>query len=366
MPNTITNRQMFLILFMTMTAIASVDISKIMAQSAGTGGWATILLTSLLFALAVYVWVKLNNMHQGKMLFDYSKELVGRAGAYLLAVYIAQYFLMVLVSLNLSMSNLLQTNFLPNTPVWATSLASIPVMAFVAYKGVTNTARLVEIYGIIVLVVSVPVHIFMLLQGDINHILPLFNPAETGKVVSSVKEAVFSFLGIEVLAVIPFTAKNGPKAVKTAVLAILAVGLFYVLNVEGSIMMVGLNEIVHYNYPLIVAIRQVELPAMKIFQRIDLLYLTVGFIGLFAGLSIVFLSIVELVCRMLPKVKRVAVVFAVGAIAFLADLVLPGVKDIDKTLKQIIMSTGIGIAGVIPLILLIITKVKNRGKKKNA
>ena len=124
-------------------------------------------------------------------------------------------------------------------------------------------------------------------------------------------------LGIEVLAIIPFTAKNGPKAVKNAFITLLLIGVFYVLVVESSVMMVGFNEIVHYNYPLLVAIRQVELPYLKIFQRIDLLYLTVGFIGLFAGLSIVYLNIVEYICRMLPKVKRVLVVIAVGLAAFL-------------------------------------------------
>jgi spore germination protein len=364
MPNTVTNRQMFFILFMTLTAIASVDIPKVVAQYGGYGGWAAVLLTSLVFAVAALLWAKLNNMHQGKMVFDYSKELVGKAGAYFIAAYFAQYFLTVLITLNLAMSNLLQANFLPNTPMWATAIASIPVIGFVAYKGVTNVARLIEIYGIILLVVSVPVHLLMLAQGDINHILPLYNPAETGKIVSSMWKLIFSFLGVEVIAMIPFTAKNGPKAGKTAFITILLVGLFYVLIVETSMMMIAPYEIIHYNYPLVVAIRQVELPLLKVFQRIDLIYLTVGFIGLFSGLSIVYLNIVEYICRMLPRAKRSLVVTAVGAAAFLGEYLIQGIVDIKKTLQEIVTYSGILAAGLIPVVLIIITKAKKHGNKK--
>lgn len=364
MPNTITNRQLFLILFMTLIAIASGDISKVMVQSAGTSGWITILLTAVLFALAAYAWAKLNGMHEGKTLFDYSKELVGRVGTYFLSMYFAQYFLTVLASLNIAMVTLLQTNFLPNTPGWATAFACIIVIGFVANKGVTNAARLVEIYGVILLIVAIPVHIIMFMQGHFDHILPLFNPAETVNAVTSVKEMVFSFLGIEVLAVIPFTARNGRAAAKTAFWAVIAVGFYYVLNALGCVMMIGENEIVHYQFPLIAAIRQVELPFLKIFQRIDLLYLTVGFIGLLAGLSIIYLNIVELICRMLPKVKRIFVVLAVGCVSFVAYYFLSSIANIQKTLIGIITYSGLLVAIMVPLVLIVITKVKNREKKK--
>ncbi len=366
MPNTITNRQMFLMLFICITAVAESDISRVTAQNVGRSGWIAILLTAILFAAAAFLWTKLNNLHQGKMLFDYSKELVGKAGAYFLALYFTQYFITVLVSLNITMSAILQSNFLPKTPVWATSLASLPVIGFVAYKGVTNTARLVEIYGVILIVTSIVVHLIMLMEGDKYFILPLFNPADTGKILSSVKEFTFSFLGFEVLAVIPFSVKQGPKTGAIAAIALLVIGLFYVLIVETNIMMIGVDEIKHYNFPLVVAIRQVEIPLLKVFQRIDVLYLTVGFIGLFGGLSVIYLSIVEFICRMLPKIKRSIIVIAIGVIAILTETVIYGIEDINIMLKEIITYSGVFAACLVPLMLYIITKVKNRGTKKTA
>ena len=51
MTNTITNRQMAFILFLTLTCYTIVTISKDMAESAGTGSWLTILVTALIFGL---------------------------------------------------------------------------------------------------------------------------------------------------------------------------------------------------------------------------------------------------------------------------------------------------------------------------
>ena len=365
MPNTITNRQMFLILFMTIS-ISSVEIPKVAAQSVGRSGWVTILLTALLFSAVAYLWARLNSLHQEKMLYDYSKELVGSVGAYFLGVYFAQYFITMFVAMGLSMSNLLQVNFLPKTPPWVTSLALLPVIGFIANKGVTNTARLVEIYSAILIVTALTVNIIMLMQGDTYYILPLFNAAETGTILSSVKEFIFSFLGVEVLAMIPFTKKTSPKAGFTAVAAILLVGMWYVLNTEACIMMIGVDEVVHYNFPWIMAFRQVEIPLLKVFQRIDLMFVPVGFIGVFAGMSVIYLGIVEFMCRMLPKVKRYWVVMAVGAVIFLIEVILTGINNIQSIMKNYLTYSGVFIAAIVPLVLLILTKVKNHGRKKSA
>jgi spore germination protein (amino acid permease) len=361
MPNTVTNRQMAFILLLSLTAFSIVKIPQQMARSAGTNNWITLLLAGMTFAFLAWSWSRLNNRYPGKMLFDYSRDIVGRAGAYLLSSYFAMYFLTVLVHLDMSMSQLLKSNFLPETPEWATSLISLPVLGYVAYKGVTNVARLVEIYGVIFLLIAVTVHIMMLMQGDVMQILPLFNPAELGWAVAAVKDAVFPFLGVELLAVFPFTNKNGPRANKTAFLTLLSICLFYILIVESSIMMIGLHEIVHYNFPLVSAIRQVELPALKVLQRLDLLYLTVGFIGLFGGLSVVYLAIVEFLCRMLPRLNRGYVVAAVAVAVFVAGISLKGIRDIMTSLTYLLTYLGVFTAGIVPLTLLAVSRVRKHG-----
>lgn len=364
MENTITNKQVFMVIVMVVVAYSSVDVSKIMMQYAGEGGWLTILINASIFALLAFSITALNNMFPGKTVFEYGGLLIGRMGTYLIAIFIAVYFIAVAVADNIALGNMLQTNFLPDTPTWATVLAALPVLGFVAYKGITNTARLIEIYGVILLVIALATYFIMLLQGDYNHILPLFVPAETGRYITATKDTLYPFLGFEVLLIIPFTEKNNQHAGRSAIFAMIFVGFFYILSFFSCVLMIGENEVLHYNFPLIAAIRQVTLPQLKLFARIDLLYLTVGFLGIVGGLSFVYLGAVELFCRMIPPMKRLVAVLAVGAAIFICVMGLRELNSVFDILKNLVSVMGVVTGGAIPLTLLLIAKVKNHAQKK--
>jgi ABC-type glucose/galactose transport system permease subunit len=87
--------------------------------------------------------------------------------------------------------------------------------------------------------------------------------------------------------------------------------------------------------------------------------LTVGFFGLISGISIVYLAAVEYACKVFPKMKRLVIVrvlkVSVCMIAF-------ELKNFDKLAHDLINIAGLVSAAGIPLILLIIAKVRNRGK----
>jgi spore germination protein len=366
--NTITNRQLFFILAVTLTCYSVVVISKEMAEKAGTGAWLTILATSLVFALAAGVIVSLNNMFQGQMLFDYAPTLVTKPVTYMLSIYYVLYFMFILVFLITGFSKLLRADFFPKSPLWSFPLLGLPVFCYIAHKGVTNVARLAEIIGAAFLVTGTFVHIVMATEGEVNRILPLFNPQKIGRYIEGFKSSIFPFLGIEVLLAFPLAQKKGKKPVRTAILALMTVALFYILIVETSIMKLGLNDIVHYKDALIVAIRDTAPAFMEIIARLDILYLTVGFAGLFVGISIVMTAITEYLHRMLPKLSRLAVVIALGVVTYALFLLVSGIKRYEAFSTTLGTYLGLFGAIVIPLVLFIIAKAKKNNQKggKNA
>ncbi len=363
MPNSITNRQMVFILFLTLTSISLIIMPKLMAESAGVGSWVTIMSTAVVFGIFTVVIVSLNNMFQGRVLFDYSRELVGKAGSYTIAAFYILYFIVVAVYLTSSVSNVLKTNFMLKTPQWATLLVSLPVFGLAAYKGITNTARLFEIYGFIFLITLLAAHFAMIFQGQLENIEPFYIPSETGRYFGAMKDAVVPFLGVEVLTVIPFTSRNAAHSRKTAFLALIGIGLVYVLAVESSIMMIGMNEIVHYNDALITALRQVELPFIEFLRRLDVLYLTVGFMGIFASIIIVYTAIVEYVCRVFPRMKRLLVVALVGLVIFLLGWIALDISRFGQMVSEVLTYAGLAAAAFIPILLFTIAKVKKRAGK---
>jgi spore germination protein len=136
-----------------------------------------------------------------------------------------------------------------------------------------------------------------------------------------------------------------------------------VVLVETSIMMIGMNEIVNQNNALISAIRQIQLPFLNFFERVDIAYLTVGFMGLFAGKTIMLLSVVEFACKLLPRVKRIYIVVAACAAVFVSDIIILNTKNFGEDFEVFAIYTGTVAVIGIPAILFILAKVKKHAHK---
>lgn len=366
MTNTITNRQMFFILVLTLTSYSVIAVAKEMAETAGRGAWLTLIATAVVFAVGAAVIVRLNNKFKNQMVFDYAQSLVGRPVAYMMGLFYTLYFMFILVFLVTETSMLLNADFFPSSPLWSFPLFSLPLYGYIAHKGVSNVARLAEIIGAAFIVTAVFVHILMITEGDIDNILPLFNAQDIGRYAEAVKYSVFTFLGIEMLLVLPIADRYRKKSSRTAVLALLAVGLLYVFIVESIYMKLGLEHTAQHNDALIAAIRGTAPAVLEIIARLDILYLTVGFAGQFLGSSLVMLAVTEFVCRMLPRLSRRIVVITIVVLTYGFFLYTSGLQNYTDFAESLGSILGLIGAFAIPLGLLIITKVKkqNSGQVK--
>lgn len=329
-----------------------------MAESAGTGSWVTLLVTAIVFAVFAVIIISLNNMHKGMMLFEYSKELVGAPVTYAISIFYVFYFVLMAVFLVNRMSALLKSDFFPKTPLIAMAAISIPIFCYIGFKGIKVLARMCEFVGLVFIITSLAVHVFMLTQGNLDNIRPVFNSAEIGNYAGAMKDAAFPFLGIEILLIIPMSQANDKHCVKTAFFTLIAIGLFYVLIVQSCVMKLGIHNILVHNDSIIKAIRDISFPNLNFFERMDIIFLTIGFMGLYLGISVLFTSMTEHLSKMIPKAKRPVIVIAVGVSVFVLTVVSNMYSGFPKLVTQVGLYLGIATCAVIPTILLIVAKIK--------
>ena len=134
MHSSVSNRQMFFLLLLTLTAYTVISIPNVISQTSGTGGWLSLMITALLFAVFAVILVRLNSAFPGMTLFEYSQRIVGRIMVYVLALYFILYFLMVSAYLNIQLTTVLRAEFYPKTPQWAMIVASVIVFGIVAHR----------------------------------------------------------------------------------------------------------------------------------------------------------------------------------------------------------------------------------------
>jgi spore germination protein (amino acid permease) len=354
--NSITNRQMFFILILTLTSYTSIDFPKIMAETAGRSGWILILAASLIFGLAAVVITSLNNRFQGKVLFDYSQEIAGKLISRVIVVYYLVYFFVVGVYLNIRLVNFLSANFLPKTSQGVMLGVCVVLFALVAFRGVTNVARLFELYGLAFLLTTVALCAIMLPQGMVYNVLPLVNADEIKNFAEAIPKLPFPFGGIEVLLIIPFS-KNNKKAPLVGFLTLVFIGFFYVLIVESTMSILGINNTILYSGAFIEAIKVVNIP---ILERTDIFYLTVGLTGLFSGLIMVFMAALEYACRLFQKVQRPVMSLVVGGVYFTLCLFALGMKDLPEMLDLFSPYTVTVSSILIPTALFAVSKIKDK------
>ncbi|MEA4969969.1 MAG: endospore germination permease [Candidatus Pelethousia sp.] len=360
MQSSVTNRQIFFLLLLILTAYTVISIPKVIAQGMGTGGWLSLMITSLLFAVFAAIIVRLNSAFPGMTLFEYSQRIVGKTISYILVICYIVYLFLFSIYLNLQLTAVLRAAFYPKTPQWAMIVISVIVFGTIVHRGVVSVARFFEVIGTIFVITAVITHIVMLLQGDMREVQPFFRSSKLPDYLLGIKDCLFAFLGIELLTVFPFNGQNTRQSVRTAFLTVLFVGLFYVLVVETCIMMLGMSSAQNYNFALIEAVKQIDNP---ILERFDILFLTVGFAGLVAGVCGVYLALVEYAARLIKKVSRPAIVVGVGAIITALSIASQAVKPAMKAFESALPIAGLICAFLIPTILFLIAKVRGLVQK---
>jgi len=356
LPKGITNKQIIFILFLGTTTYSTIYLPKVIATVSGRNSWLPIIVITIMYAIITLMIAKLNNAFQDKALFDYSEKIVGKLFSYIISYYYMLNFFVIYLLLNANLITSIKSNFLQKTPQFVIVLLTILLISYVSYKGITNIARLFVIIGILFLIVTVGLCIPMILEGYIYNIRPFFQASALGNIWEIFKVLVIPYGGIEILFFIPFTKLN-KKAPKIAFYTMIFIGLFYVLIVESTIMLLGLNNTVLYHDSFIEAIKIVTIPVI---ERTDVFYLTFGLSSLFAGLIIVFTGIVEYASKLFPKIKRPKIIIIFGVILFITNIVLGNVKNIIQIYviftPYVVMISTI----VIPITLFILAKVKNK------
>jgi spore germination protein len=289
----VTNRQIFFMVLFTLTSGTLISIPKDAYKAAGTGAWFTIMILTIIFSIGAFFIASLNKKFEGKTILEYSNLLVGKPVSIIINFIYTSFYLLASIALFRMVAEFVKGSFLILTPIWAISLLFVVTSSYIAYKGITNIGRLCEIYGVVFIVVSLSVHASMFFLGDITQIQPFFEPKRIKEYVFATKDLFVALLGIEILTIIPFGKVNNKKGILYSVLGVLYVGLFYVFAMETSVMILGVNDVLNYNNALIEALRETRLPSTILLERVDLIFLTVGFFGVIAGLSILFFGAIE-------------------------------------------------------------------------
>lgn len=358
MSDGISNRQLFFMIAISTIGFSTLKLPKIMAETAGTGAWLVLLLAAVFFVADVSIIVYLGTQYNGKSLFEYSRLLVGKPLACCFSAVYVVYFFIMLTFVVRSSADVIKSEILFYTPVWATMLLILAMALYAASKGLTNIGRIIEYIGLIILITGFSLCFLMFTQGNSLNLRPFFNASEKNAYIHALPSTVFYYLGFECITIVPFSKSNGKQAVKAAVLAILILCIYFILIVESCYAILGIDDIVNYAYPLISAIRRLDIAILQFAKRLDLFFIMAWLASVFCSAAMISFAAAAYIKKLIPKAAISFILIVIGLLSFFAGQLIPSADKVSELFISFITFFGLIPAFFIPLVLLLIHRFK--------
>ncbi|WP_125152089.1 GerAB/ArcD/ProY family transporter [Clostridium rectalis] len=359
----ISNRQLAFYLFSAIVGYGIIGLPKALTEASGTAAWITIILATTLALFITYIILYINYTFKNKTFDEYINIITNKSiGKILILVYIIYFYTFSVLSIR-NTGEIIKANFLVKTPQWIIFLLLISICTYTANKGLSVIARMCELYGVFIILFTFITHIIMFFNGKLINIQPILGFRNIFSYIKDIPKAIMPFLGMELLLIIPLNKKNEKKQLfKYSSYMMIIIGLLYILIVESTLSIIGLDDIIHYEDALIAAIRRVDITYLDFFGRVDGISLITWLMSVYTTATIYTYASGFLTQRLL-KIKNCRIIYVLlFMLSIPLNTLIKTSFEIDKLLR---FSEYLGIfcSVVIPFIIFIVIKVEKYDKK---
>lgn len=362
MNNFFSNRQISFIMYCIIVGYGIINLPKNAAEAAGTSGWICIALAIIIFIFITYIITYLQYVYEGKTLYEYSIQLVGKNITYIFISICIIYFFIFLTMLVRLYCETINMTILNKTPVMYLCILFYIVVFYALMKGINVIARMCEIYGALSIINFILINSILLTQGKIVHVRPFFYSGDYMMYLKGALKMVLPLLGMEVLFFIPFNRKKNKNIFKYTTLMVIFIGFLYIFVVEATLSVVGVDSIMNHKATVFSIIRGIDVPYLEFFRRLDGVYIGIWSMNAICASSLWAYGTTTFMSKILKNMKYKYI----SVIVIISSFIVSQIPKTTEQVENIINYDsyfGIMVFLVIPIILLVITKVKKYDKK---
>ena len=356
MKNQLNNLQISFLLFGVIVGYGILGLPKNLAEVAGTGGWFSLVLSTIIAILITYMFVYLGLKYENKTLDEYSKLLTGKFLTYFILLLYSIYFFLFFTYINRIMCEVIKLTILFNTPVWALMLLVLIVAYYSISRGINGIANFFELYGMIIIGIGLIVFLLIFTQGESINLKPFFIRKDIKKYFKAIA-IVIPFLGMEILTFIPINKKVNKNIFKYQFIMLIIIGFFYIFEYESCLAVIGEEDIIHYKNTLIAVVRRVDLRFLEFLERIDGIVISMWIMAAFCTIVITAYGSIYFMDKIAKKINAKIIGLILIILSFLVGLIPETFSEVEKIL-EFTSYIGLIVAIIIPLILIILSMVK--------
>ncbi|MCY8403406.1 spore germination protein [Bacillus sonorensis] len=323
--------------------------------------WLTVVFGGLIAMITSFIMVKLNKEFPKKTFYQYSQSIVGKWAGELISLLLIFYFLMTSGFQVRSVSEVTQFFLLEGTPLWATAMVFSWCGIYAVIGGISTIARLFEIIFPITVIIFLLVAFMSAGVIDLDNLRPVLGKG-IKPVMQGVKTTAFAFTGIEIMLVIGPFMERPSQAYKAVLIGICFPIIFYMITVIMVIGAMSVEGVVTRTWPTIDLMRSFEMPGL-IFERFESLLLVIWIMQIFSNFTISYYA-VALGLSQLFKKKIQPIIFGLLPLIYVISMTPKNINQLFQ-IGDLIGNTAIYLCGLVPLLLLVISKLRRKKLETN-
>lgn len=322
--------------------------------------WITVFLGGLIAMLAGVIIVKLGQQFPEKTFYQYSQEIVGKWGGWLLSLLLVGYFITLCGYQARALADVTSVFLLEGTPQWAIILPFMWIGLYFIRGGINPMARLFEIIFPITVIIFFLVTLLSFKIFELNNLRPVLGLG-IKPVLKGIETTSFSITGFEIMFLLVAFMKQPNKAVKAVLVGIGIPLIFYLMTVVMVIGGLSVDGVVTRTWPTMDLIRSFEITGL-VFERYDSLLLTIWIMQIFTSFTIGYYA-AALGLAQLFKKNIYSFMYGLLPVIYIVSMIPKNVNDVFN-LGDMIGKVALFLIGIMPLLLLIISRLK--GGEKHA
>ncbi|OAB41498.1 spore germination protein [Paenibacillus glacialis] len=323
-------------------------------------GWISLILGWLIIMLAGICIVKLCQQFPGKTIYQFVQEIVGSWIGSCLSMLMILYFVAISAFQIRVMAEVTMLYLLESTPIWAIVMSFMWIGLYLITSGINSIARLFEIILPITIIVLL---ICMFLSSkifDINNVRPVLGEG-LFPVIRGLKTTILVFLGYEIMIILPAFMQHPQKGVKAL---IIGTSIPLVLYLITFIMVVGalsVDGVVRSTWPTLDLMRSFEITGL-LFERFEFFLLVIWIMQIFSTFTITFYAGSLGLAQLFQKNIQ-PIMYGLIPIIYIVALLPKNMNELFD-FGDFVSSVSIYLFGLLPVLLLLITKIFKKGAVK--
>ncbi|MEH6985950.1 GerAB/ArcD/ProY family transporter, partial [Priestia megaterium] len=312
-----------------------------------------------------FVYYTLFRQYPTLPLTGYIRKIFGKYIGWVLGLLYCLFFIYIAARNVRDFGDLLTSSTLPETPLLAINLSLILVMCYVIYLGIEVVGRTAEVFIVILLLFGLGGNFFILVSGDVdfNHIRPFLEHGWK-PILTTAFPPIISFPFGELLVftmLLPYL--NRPKLIKKVWLsALVSSGLILSWTAALNMSVLGLDVMQRSTFPTLATIGKVNL--FDFIERLDAIVVFTLLITVFFKASIYLYAAVIGIADLFKLKTYHQILFPTGTIVIFLSLTMASSFSEQGEEGFLVQYLSIALLIVVPLLMLAVSIIRNRFKKK--